>query len=163
MKLYIKQAVLVLGGRFTVKDESGTDIFFVEGSFLRVPKQFKIYDKNYNNVAVIDRQMFRLFGHYDINANGKNITLKRHFAFFKQSYTIEGINWALEGNFTNHHYEVVQGKNLIMRLRKHWFTWGDSYELNILDKHDALLALSIAICVDNEIAKDASSNNASTG
>ncbi len=162
MKLYIKQAVFTLGERFTVKNEYGDDVFYVEGSFLKIPKQFKIYDKNQINVATIDRQMFRLFAHYDITTLEQNITLKRHFAFFRQSYSIEGINWALQGNFTGHHYEVVQGGNPIMKLRKHWFTWGDSYELDIPDDHDALLALCISVCIDNEIAKDASSNSAAT-
>ena len=46
-----------------------------------------------------------------------------------------------------------------MKLRKHWFTWGDSYELDIPDDHDALLALCIAVSVDYEIFKDQSNAN----
>lgn len=63
MKLYIKQDVLTLGERFAVKDEFGNDAFYVEGSFLRIPKQFKVYDQNQVEVATIDRQMFRLLSH----------------------------------------------------------------------------------------------------
>ena len=50
-------------------------------------------------------------------------------------------------------YTVTEGSTLIMELRKHWFTWGDSYELNIPNPSDALLALCIVICVDYELGK----------
>lgn len=159
MKLYIKQSVFTFKDKFTVQNEYGHDVFYVDGSFLRIPKQFKVYDINYDEVAIIDRQMFRLFANYDIKTKHKNITLKRQFSFFRQVYILEGINWALQGNFTSHNYEVVQGGNPIMELRKHWFRWGDSYELNIPDDHDAILALCIAICVDYEIYKDQSKSN----
>lgn len=159
MKLYIKQSVFTFKDKFTVQNEFGQDVFYVDGSFLRLPKQFKVYDNNYDVVATVDRQMFRLFAHYDINTQYKNIRLKRQFSFFRQSYILEGINWSLQGNFTSHNYEVVQGGNPIMELRKHWFRWGDSYELNIPDDHDTLLALCIAICVDYEIYKDQSKSS----
>ena len=159
MKLYIKQEIFTLKDKFTVKDENGEDIFYVDGSFFRIPKQFKVYNHNQEEVTVIERQMFRLFAHYDIKTDTNQITLKREFTFFRQSYVISGINWSLQGNFTGHNYEVVRGGDPVMRLSKHWFKWGDSYELDIPDDHDALLALCIAICVDYEILKDSQSNN----
>ncbi|NLC65789.1 MAG: hypothetical protein GX752_02455 [Clostridium sp.] len=159
MKLYIKQSVFTLKDKFTVKNEEGQDVFYVDGSFFRIPKQFKVYDKNQNEVASIDRQMFRLFGSYDIVTENSQITLRRQFSLFRQSYILEGINWYLQGNFTGHHYEVIEGESLVMKLRKHWFTWGDSYELSIPDDQDALLALCIAICIDYEILKDQNSSN----
>lgn len=159
MQLYIKQSVFTFKDKFTVKNAKGHDAFYVDGSFLRIPKQFIIYNHNQEVVATIDRQMFRLFARYDIRTENKYIILKRQFGIFRQSYKIEGIDWSLQGNFTSHNYEVVQGVNPIMKLRKHWFTWGDSYELNIPKDHDALLALSIVICVDYEIYKDRTKNN----
>lgn len=159
MKLYIKQSIFTLGEKFTVKNATGADEFYVDGSFMRIPKQFIIYNNQQQQVATIERQMFRLFPRYDIQTGDKHITLKREFAFFRQAYVIEGIDWSLKGNFTGHHYQVVKGEDPIMTLRKHWFTWGDSYELDIPDDHDALLALCIAVSVDYEIFKDQSNAN----
>jgi len=37
-QLYIKQKVFSLSGKFTVKDQQEKDIYYVEGSFMQVPK-----------------------------------------------------------------------------------------------------------------------------
>lgn len=160
MKLYIKQKVFTLGESFTVTDEHENAVFYVEGSFFRIPKAFTIYDVQQQEVATIERQLLRLFSHYDIQAiNHQLITLQREFSFFRQSFRLEGIPWNLRGDFWHHNYEVVYGDRIIMSMEKHWFTWGDSYELNVLHDEDAILALCIAICVDYEIAKDNSSSS----
>lgn len=161
MKLYIKQKVLTFGERFTVKNEFNEDVFYVEGSFFRIPKEFNIYDANQQKVGHIERQIFRLFGHYDINDQTETIILRRNFTFLRQNYSLENTNWSLQGDFFGHNYQVVQDSRPIMSLTKHWFTWGDSYELDISDPKDAVLALSIAICVDYELARDQSSNSSS--
>jgi uncharacterized protein YxjI len=44
-------------------------------------------------------------------------------------------------------------RNEIMRLNKAWFTWGDSYELEILDPQNEILCLSIALAVDCAVAQ----------
>ena len=159
MKLYIKQSVFTLKEKFAVKNEDGLDVFYVEGSFMRIPKMFKIYDSKQNEVAIIERQMFRLMGHYDIKTLKKHITVRREFTLFKPSYRIEGLNWRLVGNFLARNYEVVVGERPIMNLSKHWFTWGDSYELDIKHSEDALLALCIVICIDYEMQTQANSAN----
>ncbi len=38
-----------------------------------------------------------------------------------------------------------------MSITKHWFTWGDSYELTIENKDDAVLCLGIVIAIDAAI------------
>lgn len=159
MKLYIKQKVLTLGERFTVWDESNEPAYYVEGSFLKIPKQFTIYNAMGEKQAVIDRQLFRLFARYDIKTVNNFVTLKRHFSFFRQSFSIEGINWRVDGDFFNHNYTIYERNTPIMQLRKHWFKIGDSYELDIRSKEDEVLALALTIAIDYEILRDQSSNN----
>lgn len=163
MKLYIKQKVFSIGEKFNVVDEHGETHFSVEGSFFRIPKQFLIYDRNNVQVATIDRQMFRLLPRYDIHCdNGPTITIKREFTFFKMKFVIEGVDWFFQGDFLDHNYDVLTGNQPIMQLRKHWFTWGDSYELTIDKAENALLSLCIAIVVDSEIERDRTSSSSSS-
>ena len=158
MKLYIKQKVFSIGERFYVRNEDGADVFYVEGSFLRIPKEFRIYDMSGNLLATIEKQMFRLLSRYDIQTEHEFVTLKRHFTFLFNRFSLEGLDWELEGNFTSHEYQLIKGERPIMSLTKHWFTWGDSYELNIEHPEDALLCLCIVIAVDAAVANDG--NNA---
>ena len=39
-----------------------------------------------------------------------------------------------------------------MRLSKKWFSWGDSYELDIADQRNELLCLCVALAVDCALA-----------
>lgn len=158
MKLYIKQSVFTLGERFYVKDENGDNVYYVEGSFLRIPKMFTIYNMRNEVVSVIEKQMFRMLPHYDINVDGRNVTLKREFTFFKNRFTLVGTDWEIVGDIWDHEYQLVQMRKPIMNLSKHWFTWGDSYELNIADESDAVLSLSVVIAIDAAVASDGQGN-----
>ncbi len=153
MKLYIKQKVFALNEQFTVKDSRGNDIYFVTGSFLRIPKKFIIKDLRGKEVATIERKMFKLFGQYNVHTSDESIVVRRRFGIFKQNFDIEGIDWALSGDFFDHNFRITRGKRIIMSLAKKWISWGDTYELDILEDQDAVLALAIAICVDYEIEK----------
>lgn len=158
MKLYIKQKVFALSESFEVRNEFNEVVYYVIGSFFRIPKKFIIYDANRKEVASAESELFKLLPRYDIRTQNESITLKRNFTFWRQSFDLIGTDWKLVGDFFSHEYQVVSGTRPIMNLSKHWFTWGDSYELDIQDDKDALLCLAIAIAVDAEILKDNNSN-----
>lgn len=148
MKYYIKQSVMTLTERFTIKNEYGEDVFRVEGSFLKIPKSFSIYDMNGQQIVYIEKQLFRWLSRYDVTYDNKFVTVKREFTFFKTEVSLEGLNWRLQGDYWDHNYQVIEGNMPIMSLSKHWFTWGDSYELDIENTHDAPLCIAIAIIID---------------
>ena len=158
MKLFIKQRVFTLGEEFTVKNEHGEDVFYVSGSFFRIPKKFEIFDKNHQRVGTIESQLFRLFSHYDVNTDSDTLTVRQNFSMFRHSISIVNKDWTLQGDFFAHEYRVVAGNRPIMSISKHWFTWGDSYMLDIVNDDDAILCLAIVIIVDNIIQKQRSSS-----
>ena len=71
---------------------------------------------------------------------------------------MEGLNWKLEGDIWAHEYSLFNGGELMMCLSKHWFTWSDSYELDITYPEHELLCLCAAPAVDCAMA-DASNNS----
>ncbi len=151
MKYYIKQSVFTLAESFTVKNEYGEDVYKVEGSFFRYPKEFNIYDMNGRRVSHIEKQVLRMFSHFDIKTDNITLTVRNHFSIFGQNISIVGSNWMLIGDLWNRNYQVVNGNHPLMSIRKHWFTWGDSYELEIANPEDVALCLSIVIVVDKLI------------
>ena len=53
MRTYqVKQKFRLGGERFDIKDELGNVEYQVEGSFLKIPKTFTIYDKNGRKLIV---------------------------------------------------------------------------------------------------------------
>ena len=57
-----------------------------------------------------------------------------------------------------HEYSLEDYKGIVMSMSKHWFTWGDSYELDIVDPDNEVLCLCIALAIDCMNA-DSSNNN----
>ena len=162
MKLYIKQQVFTLGEKFYVKDENGNDVFYIQGSFLKIPKHFKIFDMQGNQLVLIERQLFRILPRYDIQIDGHIHTLKKDFTFFRRRYYIDTKDWEIQGDFLSHEYEINHGRQTIMNITKHWFTWGDSYEIYIPNKEDILLSLATIIAIDADLAQSSGSNSSAS-
>jgi uncharacterized protein YxjI len=65
-QLYIKQKVFSLSGKFTVKDQQEKDVYYVEGSFMKIPKTFSIMNTTRDEVALITKKMFSFLPHFII-------------------------------------------------------------------------------------------------
>jgi len=148
VKLYIKQKVFSWRERFTVKDEAGADRYFVEGKLLTLARTLTVCDEQGRAVAQIHRKVFSWRPRYYLEIGGQTYQLVRKLTFFRPSFYVEGLPWQMEGDFLGHDYAVTEGLNVILRLSKYWFAWGDSYELDIADPANELLCLCIALGVD---------------
>ncbi|EGQ22364.1 hypothetical protein HMPREF9372_2964, partial [Sporosarcina newyorkensis 2681] len=51
-----KQKVFSMSGKFTVKDQTEKDVYYVEGSFMKVPKTYSIKNSEMNEVALITKK-----------------------------------------------------------------------------------------------------------
>ena len=153
MKLYIKQKVFSFVDRFTIKDESGADAYLAVGEFLSLGKKLNIYDGadtgSQQPLARIEQRLMSFTTRFGIMVRGSHVTdMVRKITFFTNDYRLEGLHWHLEGDFLAHEYSLMDGRNIIMQISRKWFTWGDSYELEINDNYDPLLCLCIALAVD---------------
>lgn len=149
MKLYIKQKVFSLADKFTVKDEAGNDRWLVQGEFFSLGKRLHVYDTEGRERAMLKQKVFSFLQTYDIFRDGvQEARLCREFSLMRQSYRVEGLPWRLQGDFLSHSYTLYDGEETLMTLSKEWFTWGDSYVLDITGNADELLCLCIMLGVD---------------
>ena len=47
-----------------------------------------------------------------------------------------------------HDYEITRNGDPIVSISKEWMTWGDSYELNISNPQDEIVALAMVLTID---------------
>lgn len=161
-QLYIEQKVFSLSGKFSVKDAEDNDVYFVEGSFMKMPKTFSIMDVTMQEVAMITKKMFSFLPTFFVEVHGQEtVTIKKAFSFFKARYTIDAAGIEVQGNWWDMDFEVHQNGELIGAVSKKWFTWGDSYQLNILDDEMEPLLVSLVVAID--CAKAAQSAAAAGG
>lgn len=159
MKLYIKQKVFSWSDKFTVKDESGQDKYFVEGELFSWGKKLHVNDVNGNEAAFIQQKVFSFLPKYFVFVNGQQIAeIVKEFTFLKPKYRIEGLDWDINGRFLAHDYEITRNGRTIVTIQKEWMTWGDSYELDIADPRDEIVALSVVLTIDCVMAAAAAAS-----
>ncbi|MCL2134747.1 MAG: LURP-one-related family protein [Candidatus Bathyarchaeota archaeon] len=150
----MKQKVFSWRDRFYVKDENGNDCFVVEGELFTWGRKLHVYDTSGNEVAFIRQKVWSWRPRYFVEICGcVACEIVKEFTLLKPVYRLEGSTWCLTGNFLAHEYLLTDGDQQIMHLSKKWFTWGDSYELNITNPHDELLCLCIVLAVDCALAE----------
>lgn len=162
MKLYIRQKVFSWADRFTVKDESGADKYFVEGELFSWGKKLHVSDVYGNEVAFIQQKVFSFLPKFFVFINGSQVAeIIKEFTFFRPRYSIGGLGWEINGSFMAHDYEITQHGHPIVTIHKEWMTWGDCYELDIADEKDEVVALAVVLAID--CVMDAAAASASAG
>ncbi|MFC4713677.1 LURP-one-related/scramblase family protein [Planococcus dechangensis] len=148
-QLFIKQKVFSLSEKFTVKDEQERDVYFVEGSFLKIPKTFSILDAERNEITLITKKTFSFLPTFFVEVDGQEaVTIKKDFTFFKQRYAIEAAGIDVQGNWWDMEFDIVKNGAVIGSVSKQWFSWGDSYAVQVLDEELEHLVISLVVAID---------------
>ncbi|WP_336824111.1 LURP-one-related family protein [Sporosarcina sp. USHLN248] len=148
-QLYIKQKVFSLSGKFSVKDERENEVYFVEGSFMQIPKTFSIKDSSGHEVGLITKKTFSFLPTFFVEVNGREaVMIKKQFSFFKARYTIDAVDMEVRGNWWDMNFGVYQNGEIIGSVSKKWFTWGDSYELQIENEEMESLLVALVVAID---------------
>ena len=164
MKLYIKQKVFSWKDKFTVKDEGGNDRFFVEGQLFSLGKKLHVTDSEGTEVAFIQQKLLTFLPKFFVYIGDRQVAeIVKEFTLFKNKYRIDGLGWEVNGNFLDHDYEITNKGRPIVRISKAWFTWGDSYEVDIANGVDPVIAIAVVLAIDCVLdaqrAAAASANN----
>ena len=149
MKLYIKEHIFTWGDKFTVKDEYGNDKYIVEGEIFTWGKKLHVYDLHGYEVAFIKQELFTFLPTYSVYCGERYVAeIRKEFSFLFPRYRIDGLGWEIEGRFLAHDYEITQNGRSIVTISKEWMTWGDSYELDIADPANEIVALAVVLTID---------------
>ena len=158
-QLYIKQKVLSLSGKFTVKDQQEKDVYYVEGSFMKIPKTFAIMNSAREEVALITKKMFSFLPKFFVEVNGQEVlTIKKELSFLKPRYTIDAAGIDVQGNWWEMSFQVLQHGEVVGQVSKEWFTWGDSYKVQILNEEMESIIIALVVAIDCVKADQASSS-----
>lgn len=149
MKLYIKQKIFSWKDKFSIYDENGEEHYFVEGELFSWGKKLHVYNREQKEAAFIRQEIFTLLPKFIVSIDGQDIAeIVKEFTFFKPKYRIDGLGWAIQGDFWDHDYEITKSGNTIVRICKKWFTWGDCYELDVENPEDEIVALAVVLAID---------------
>jgi uncharacterized protein YxjI len=159
-QLYIKQKVFSLSGKFKVKDQEEKDRYYVEGSFMKVPKTFSIMNTSRDEVALITKKVFSFLPKFLVEVNGQEVlTIKKEFSFLKARYAIDAAGIEVQGNWWDMNFQVLQHGKVVGEVGKEWFTWGDSYRVQVLDEGMETIMIALVVAIDCVKADESSASS----
>lgn len=149
MKLYMKQKVFSFKDKFTIKDEQGNDKYYIEGEFLSFGKKLHIYDMNYNELAFVRQKILAFMPKFTVEVGGREIAeIVKKLTFLRPKYYVDGLGWEVNGDLFSHNYSIFSGTNEIVSISKIFMSWGDTFELDIKDDGNEVIALAVVLAID---------------
>src|ERR1041385_3734334 len=153
MRYRMRKQLFSIGDDFWVEDESGQRVLKVDGKVLRVSETFGLEDMDGREVATIHKKLVAVRDTMDVERDGRLVARVRKalFAPFRQRFDVEvddGSKLTVQGNITDHEYEVRRGGRPVAEISKRWFAIRDTYAVDVAPDEDVALVLALTVAVD---------------
>lgn len=149
MPLYIKQKVFSWKDKFTIKDAAGNDRYYVEGELFSWGHKLHIYNAAGREVAFLKQKLMTIKPRFEVYVNDQlTVEVVKDFSFFRQRYTLLGTDWTVKGDFLAHNYTISNGFSPIATISKAYFSWGDSYAVDIADGINEIPVIATVLAID---------------
>lgn len=148
-QLFMKQKIMSLSGKFSVTDAEERAVYYVDGSFLQIPKTFTIMNVARDEVAHITKKVFSFLPKFFVEVNGHEVlTIQKELSLFKARYTIVAEGIEVKGNWWDMRFDVLRHDEVIGSVRKAWLSWGDRYEIDVRDEQMEAIMIAIVVAID---------------
>lgn len=153
MRLIFKQRFLSFFGSYDIYDETGNVVFTVEGK-LSWGSMFKVYDRNHNEVGMIQSKVLSFLPRFDIyNGGSLTGTITKEFTFFVNKFKVNYKGWTVDGDFMGWDYNIYDSQGYsVASVSKQLMNFTDTYTIDVVNAEDALDALMLVIAIDAEKA-----------
>lgn len=161
MRFMVKQRVFSLGDNFTIKDGAGNEHFIVKGKIFAFGNKLRIYNMQEQELFYIEQKLLRFLPEYTIYQLGQQVaTVKKELTFFKPRFNIWSTmgDYSIQGNFLGMEFSIYKNGNYIAQVSKRWFSWGDTYGVDIINGEDYAFILALVIVID-QVIHDRNHNN----
>ena len=153
MRYLMKQKLFCWGDDFTIKDEAGADVFFVDGKAFSIGNKLSFQDLQKNELAFIRQKLLAWGPTYEISRNGElAAVVKNHlFTLLRCSFTVDvpgPDDLEAQGSFLDMEYTFTRGGQVVAEVSKRWFSFADTYGVNIHEGEDDVLILASTVVID---------------
>ena len=147
--LYMKQKLISIGEKFTITDDKGNIKYYVEGSLLKVPKNFTIYNEKKEKIGKVSKKLVSILPKFDVEVEGQQpITIEKQISLVKAKYEIKGNGLTIKGNLLDMDFSVLKNGRKVGSISKKWISLGDSYEINVVDTGLEEVMVAIVVAID---------------
>ena len=151
MKTYLVKQKFRLGGeRFDIKNDLGMVEYQVEGSFLKIPKTFTVFDVEGQKVSHITKKTFSLLPQFTIELeDGSSFFIRKKLTLFRDKYDISNLGLRIEGNIWDLNFKLLDDRDqLVAEISKQVFTLTSTYQVAVYEEKYANLVISLCLAID---------------
>lgn len=153
MRYAMRQKLFSWGDDFTIRDDDGRDAFFVDGRAFSLGDKLSFQDMQGNELAFIRQRLLAWGPTYEISRGGRvaAIVKKELFTLFRCRFTIDvpgPDDLEAAGDFLDHEYAFSRGAAAVAAVSKRWFSWTDTYGVDIDAGEDDVLILAATVVID---------------
>lgn len=153
MRYMMKQKLFSFGNDFTIQDEQGHDRYFVDGKAFSIGDKFSFQDMRGNELVSVEQKLFSFGKCYRIFEKGRQVATvkKQPFTFFRDVFDVEDADAGdldASGDFLDHEYRFTRDGRPIAYVSKTYFSWTDTYGVEIVEGEDDVLILACTVVID---------------
>jgi len=153
MRYVMKQKLFCWGDDFTIKNAAGADVFFVGGKAFSIGKKLSFQDMQGNELAFIRQKLLSWGPTWEITRGGAlaAVVKKSLFTLFRCKFTVDvpgPDDLEAQGSFLEMEYTFTRGGRTAAEVSKRWFSWSDTYGVDIRDGEDDVLILASTVVID---------------
>lgn len=163
MRYVIKEKFWSWGDSFQICNESNEPVFFVKGKAFSWGDKLSFQDMQGNELAFISQKLLSWMPRYEIYHNDQLFAeVEKKFTWFNKEFTLDvpGPNdYTITGSFWSHEYAFTRSGRSVAHVSKKWFSWTDTYGVDIIDGEDDVSILCACIVIDQVLNDDDGSSN----
>jgi len=143
-----------IGDDFWIENQDGEKIYKADGKILRIRKTLVFEDAQGKKLGQIQQRLLTIRDTMAVEGpDGKEIAVikKALIAPFRDRWSVkvkDGENLDVQGNIFDHEYTIKQGRNKVAEISKKWFSFTDTYGVEIDPGQNHILILAVAIAID---------------
>jgi uncharacterized protein YxjI len=159
MRYVMRERLLSWGDDFRIRDDSGREVFFVDGKAFSIGDKLSFQDTSGKELAFIKQKVLSLARTYEIYRDDSlaAVVKKKLFGLMHHRFSIDvpgPDDLEATGNFLDHEYTFRRGDRVVATVSKKWFSLADTYGIDIEPGEDDVLILASAVVVDQACHPD---------
>jgi uncharacterized protein YxjI len=153
LRYLLKQKLFSWGSDYYIKNEAGADVYFVDGQAFTIGDKLSFQDLNGNELAFIRQKVLAWGRTYEITRSGRLVAVvkKELFSPLHHTFNVDvpgPDDLQAKGNFFDYEYAFRRGEKEVAVVSKQWFTWADTYGVDIEPGEDDILILASTVVID---------------
>ena len=150
-QFYLKQKVFSFGEKYNVFDKNQNLVYHIKGQVFSIKNKMDMFKEN-QLVFHFERKLFRFLPEYTMfTPSGEALaTIKKNFTFIRGKLTVNSSYGDMEvvGEIFQRDFTVSKNGQEVMSVHKKWLSWGDSYEITIVEDEREAFYVALVILID---------------